>query len=153
MFFQNTPVHNNHEAGVQRTLSSSAINYTFLQPDRPGPKADCFINRGARFIRSSKYIYQIEALRNGGQIGIRFFSKHCSFVWVNRNDLVTILTHVSRDAVRRAKSIRRKSDDCDAVTLVEYFADVFGIINRQAFSSLVRSDGVNWNSRRPSPPA
>jgi hypothetical protein len=119
MLFQNAAIHDDHQSCLQGPGGRIFINHAFLEPHGPRSKTNRFINMLSSFFGAAKYVHQIELLWRVGQAGVSPLAQNFGLIRVDRDDAVTALLHVPRDAETGSNRVGRQTDDRDSFTLVK----------------------------------
>src|SRR5262245_2782397 len=119
MLFQNAAIHYDHQSRLQGACGCVFINHAFLQPYGARSQTNSFIDVRSRLLGAAKDVHQIELLRRVGQAGVSPLAQNFYLIRVDRDDAVTALLHVSRDAETGSNRIGRQTDDSDSFTHVE----------------------------------
>src|SRR5262249_30159327 len=87
------------------------------------------INVLSSLFGAAKNVHQIELIRRVGQARVSHLAQNFSLIRIDRDDAVTALLHIPRDAETGANRVGRQSDDRDRFALVEDSFDNLRVVD------------------------
>src|SRR5215475_10361000 len=119
MLFQNAAIHYDHQSGLEGARGRVFVSHAFLQPHGARSQTYRLIDVLSSLFGAAKNVHQIELFRRVGQGRVSPLAQNFNLIRIDRDDAVTALLHVARDAETGANRVGRQSDDRDRFALVE----------------------------------
>src|ERR1700732_754805 len=105
MFLQDAEVHHHEDSCLARFLRSSFLDYALLHPDRWNLQLNRLIDNFFHELRPPENVYDIDLLRHFKQRSVSFLTQAGFDLRIHWNYAVTVVLHISRNAMTRAQRI------------------------------------------------
>ena len=90
MIFQDAPVHSHRDTSLLGTPGCVLVDHSLLHPDRLGSLAHRRLDDLRHELRTPENIYNINALRDGIEVGVAGLPEHFAFVRIDRDELAAM---------------------------------------------------------------